>query len=46
MNADAVARHYGSLTPEERFRLIEAAVAREYDALRRRLREVFGVRVG
>jgi hypothetical protein len=28
MNADAVARHYGSLTPEERFRLIEAAGAR------------------
>jgi hypothetical protein len=28
MNANAVAKHYGSLTPEERFRLIVAASAR------------------
>ena len=28
MNANAVAKHYGSLTPEERFSLILAAGAR------------------
>src|SRR5262249_18804794 len=37
MNAKAVARHYGSLTPEERFRLILAASGRGDGAERDRL---------
>ena len=37
MNANAVARHYGSLTPEERFRLILAARGRGDEADRDRL---------
>jgi hypothetical protein len=37
MNAKAVARHYGSLTPEERFRLILAAGGRGDEAERDRL---------
>ena len=37
MNAGAVSRHYGSLTPEERFRLILAASGRGDDAERTRL---------
>jgi hypothetical protein len=37
MNASAVARHYGSLTPEERFRLILAAGARGDEAEQDRL---------
>jgi hypothetical protein len=37
MNANAVARHYGSLTPEERFRLILAASGRGDEAERTRL---------
>jgi hypothetical protein len=37
MNTNPVARHYGSLTPEERFRLIVAAGARGDEAERQRL---------
>jgi hypothetical protein len=37
MNATALAKNYGSLTPEERFRLILAAGARGDDAERERL---------
>jgi len=37
MNASAVARHYGTLTPEERFRLILAASGRGDEAERTRL---------
>jgi hypothetical protein len=37
MNANAVFRHYGNLTPEERFRLILAAGARGDEAERERL---------
>jgi hypothetical protein len=37
MNTNPVARHYGSLTPEERFRLIVAAAARGDQAERERL---------
>ena len=37
MNANAVARHYGSLTPEERFRLILAASGRGDEVERIRL---------
>jgi hypothetical protein len=37
MNANAVAKHYGSLSPEERFRLILAASARGDEAERERL---------
>jgi hypothetical protein len=37
MNANAVARHYGSLTPEERFRLILAASGRGDEVERDRL---------
>jgi hypothetical protein len=37
MNANAVARHYGRLTAEERFKLIVAAAARGDDAERERL---------
>jgi hypothetical protein len=42
MNAKAVARHYGSLTPEERFRLILAASARGDEAERDRLANASG----
>jgi hypothetical protein len=37
MNTNPLARHYGSLTPEERFRLIVAAAARGDQAERERL---------
>ena len=37
MNANAVAKHYGSLTPQERFRLILAASGRGDEAERDRL---------
>jgi hypothetical protein len=37
MNANAVAKHYGSLTPEERFRVILAAGARGDEAEQDRL---------
>src|SRR5690348_15556891 len=37
MNSNAVARHYGTLTPEERFRLILAASGRGDEAERDRL---------
>ncbi len=37
MNANAVARHYALLTPEERFQLILAAGARGDDAEQDRL---------
>src|SRR5688572_10020205 len=37
MNASSIARHYGSLTPEERFRLIFAAGASGDEAERDRL---------
>jgi hypothetical protein len=40
MNADAVARHYDCLTPEERFRLIEAAGGRGDTAEQDRLANV------
>src|SRR5438094_7129158 len=42
MNATAVARHYGSLTPEERFRLILAAGARGDKAEQDRLASAGG----
>jgi hypothetical protein len=42
MNAKAIARHYGSLTPEERFRLILAAGARRDEAERDRLANASG----
>jgi hypothetical protein len=42
MNASALAKHYGSLTPEERFRLILAAGARGDDAERERLMKAGG----
>jgi hypothetical protein len=42
MNANAVAKHYGSLTPEERFALILAAVARGDETERQRLASAAG----
>jgi hypothetical protein len=42
MNTNAVARHYGSLTPEERFRLVVAAGARGDEAEQARLANAGG----
>ena len=42
MTAAALARQYGSLTPEERFRLIFAAAARDDEAERDRLARAGG----